>query len=328
MKKLLHRIFITMICLSSAWSVQAYNIQINGIYYNTIGIGNVEVTFAQYGVSSYSGDIVIPETIETPNLTTYTVTSIGDNAFVGCSGINSITLPNTITTIGMFSFDNCSGLTEIILPANLKSLGECPFIGCTSLTKVVCLSLTPPTWEKVDWDDTFDYAYIYVGSNAMSNYQSTLPWAYTKLRTYYTLSVTSSTAGTVKVSKVSPYYMSNEEVTIEAIVTTEGYVFSQWSDGNTENPRTLTMNKDYTLSAQYTKGGNAIKDIDNAGTKVYTVNGTLYIENATAGTQVAVYNLLGQVVKSAKIQEGNNSFNLASGVYLVKCDGKIVKVQL
>ncbi|MBQ6209968.1 MAG: leucine-rich repeat protein, partial [Prevotella sp.] len=41
------------------------------------------------------------------------VTTIGDGAFHGCSGLTSITIPNSVTTIGDGAFHGCSGLTSI-----------------------------------------------------------------------------------------------------------------------------------------------------------------------------------------------------------------------
>ena len=64
------------------------------------------------------------------------ITSIGDNAFHGCSGLTELTLPNSITSIGWYAFGGCSGLTELTLPNSLVSIGTCAFFGCSGLTEL------------------------------------------------------------------------------------------------------------------------------------------------------------------------------------------------
>ncbi|MCR5701134.1 MAG: leucine-rich repeat domain-containing protein [Lachnospiraceae bacterium] len=64
------------------------------------------------------------------------VTSIGEWAFDGCTGLTSITLPNSVTSIGDCAFFGCKGLTSITLPDSVKSIGESAFSGCTGLTSI------------------------------------------------------------------------------------------------------------------------------------------------------------------------------------------------
>ena len=61
------------------------------------------------------------------------VTSIGNYAFSGCSGLTSVTIGNSVTSIGECAFYGCSGLTSVTIPNNVTSIGEKAFSGCKSL---------------------------------------------------------------------------------------------------------------------------------------------------------------------------------------------------
>ena len=64
------------------------------------------------------------------------VTSIGDGAFNGCIGLTSITIPNSVTSIGNYAFAYCTGLTSVTIPDSVTSIGGSAFSGCTGLTSV------------------------------------------------------------------------------------------------------------------------------------------------------------------------------------------------
>ncbi len=82
-----------------------------------------------------SGDIVIPSSVSHEGKT-YSVTSIGSVAFYGCSGLTSITIPNSVTSIGNDAFYRCSGLTSITIPNSVTSIGGEAFSGCKVLTSI------------------------------------------------------------------------------------------------------------------------------------------------------------------------------------------------
>ena len=79
--------------------------------------------------------IKIPSNVES-NGQTYTVTSIGDDAFDHCLSLTSVNIPDGVTSIGDYAFDNCYSLTRVTIPGSVTSIGNCAFSFCTGLTSV------------------------------------------------------------------------------------------------------------------------------------------------------------------------------------------------
>ena len=68
------------------------------------------------------------------------VTSIGENAFCGCSGMTSVDIPNSVTTIGKGAFYGCEGLTNVTIGKSVASIGENAFCGCSGLASITVAS--------------------------------------------------------------------------------------------------------------------------------------------------------------------------------------------
>jgi hypothetical protein len=64
------------------------------------------------------------------------VTSIGDNAFFECTDLTGITIPNSVTSIGLGAFANCTSLASVTIPDSVTSIGKAAFGSCRSLTSV------------------------------------------------------------------------------------------------------------------------------------------------------------------------------------------------
>lgn len=128
------------------------------------------------------------------------VTSIGFNAFSGCSGLTTITIPNGVTSIELYAFDGCSALTSITIPNSVTSIGSSVFDGCKDLTSVIigneinsiisrafarCSALTdfycyaeyvPNTADKVFENTPVDNATLHVPSGIVDVYKNVAPW--------------------------------------------------------------------------------------------------------------------------------------------------------
>ena len=135
---------LLILSLFSSFSALAYDCKVDGIYYD---LNNDDKTasvtymglYTSDNKDAYVGNIIIPESI-TYSGTTYSVTSIGDNAFWGCSGLTSVTIPNSVSYIGKYAFASCSGLTSVTVDKNngtYDSRNNCNAIIETSTNKLI-----------------------------------------------------------------------------------------------------------------------------------------------------------------------------------------------
>ena len=97
------RIFLLFSLLLGVLSAWAYDVELDGIFYN-LDKENKTASVASY---SYKGAVEIPETISVDGKA-YTVTNLGDMCFYGCSGLTSITIPHSVTSLGEWCFMPCS----------------------------------------------------------------------------------------------------------------------------------------------------------------------------------------------------------------------------
>ena len=166
--------FITiLLAVLMSMPMFAYDFENNGIYYE-IGLNNtVSVT---EGNTKYSGDIVIPSRV-TYDGKTYSVASIGNNAFGGCGGLTSITIGNGVTLIGENAFWYCVGLTSVTIGNSVTYIDGWAFYGCKSLTTIVSGRTNPVDInERVFPDLTYSTAKLIVPPGTKSAYQSKSGW--------------------------------------------------------------------------------------------------------------------------------------------------------
>ena len=160
-----------------------------------------------FGTSSYIGGVATPQSYyvdstSSATSTTYyipsslkSVTVTGGNilrgAFYNCSGLTSITIPNSVTSIGSSAFYNCTGLTNVTIPDSVKSIGYGAFSGCSSLE-----SITIPfvgANAGVTSSDNFQYPFGYIfGTSSYTGGVATPQSSSTSSTTYDTYYIPSS----------------------------------------------------------------------------------------------------------------------------------------
>ena len=197
------------------------------------------------------------------------VTSIGDWAFWGCSSLTSVTIPNSVTSIGAYAFRGCSSLTSVTIPNSVTSIGDGTFRDCSSLTSVTignsvtsigyeafygCSGLTSVTIpnsvtsiEIYAFEGCTGLTAIYVPCGEMERFKqmlnndsrindhAPLPYTITINATNGNVTYPQTTCDDMQLTATPDY----------------GYHFSQWSDGNTDNPRAIELTCDTTFTAEF-----------------------------------------------------------------------------
>ncbi|MGN0473923.1 MAG: leucine-rich repeat protein [Acutalibacteraceae bacterium] len=114
----------------SAHSSSLTNINVdenNSAYVSENGVlFNKSKSFLHSYPARKTGKYIIPDS----------VTSIGEWAFINCSGLTSVTIPDSVTSIGGSAFAYCSGLTSVTIPDSVTSIGSGAFHDCSGLTNV------------------------------------------------------------------------------------------------------------------------------------------------------------------------------------------------
>ena len=109
----------------------AYSVSVDGISYEIVPKEGVATVIS----GPCSEEIIIPSSIVYDGKT-YSVASIGNSAFQGCTDLTSVTIPSSVKSIGDSAFQGCTGLTSVTIPSGLTSIGNSVFFGCRNLSSI------------------------------------------------------------------------------------------------------------------------------------------------------------------------------------------------
>ena len=281
---------------------------------NTIVIPNSVTSIGTNAFSFCSG----LKTVTIPN----SVTSIGTNAFSFCHGLKTVTIPNSVTDIGDEAFYYCTGLKTVTIGNSVKSIGDKAFYHCSSLEHVTSKAVTPPQIWAMTFDD---YGMpFYVPAGCKPKYAEAEYWNnFTDIReTGVTLHTVTANATDETMGYVmgAGEYPQGSTATLVAVPFGQNY-FVRWNDGNTDNPRTITVTGDMTFTAEFAPVGSAVETLENGERGIYATGRTLHVENG--GESYRVYTAAGRLVYT-----GNDSSVTLSapGMYIVHTGDRSQKV--
>ena len=253
-----------------------------------------------------AGDLVIPETVSYCG-TTYTVTGLSTHNFMmgtfyNCKTLTSVYVPNSVKTMGDYVFGYCPLLVSVHLPDSITSIPNMAFEGCTSLPSITigrCVrnifsdaflhcyaiselhllaSVAPTVGYRALWDIP-DTARVYIPCGSTSSYAAVPELnnhfsAFIEVPTYVLeVSADDETHGSVEI--VSEPTCDNPQAELLATAN-EGYHFDHWSNGSTDNPLTITLTTDTSLTAFFALDSLSVSVVSNDETMGSVTGGGTY----------------------------------------------------
>ena len=346
----LRALFLSLAVLLSL-PMLAVEVEIDGINYELVS----KLKQATVISGKYSGKVIIPESVEHEGAA-YSVTSIGWGAFSYCSGLTSVTIPNSVTSIRNYAFRGCSGLTSVTIGNSVKSIGGVAFSGCLELLDVYCYAENVPSTYSSAFDGSYpEYATLHVPDASIFSYKATAPWSSfgkivglsggepeqpeqpevekcaTPVVTYAEgkLSFSCETEGAEFVTNVvaedaKKYYDAEIELSLAYNIE----VFA--TKANCENSDTVSV------ALVWVENGNVDEEtgvisVPAAPVLVQGNGGVLSVSGVAKGTDVVVYTISGTEVARATATDGTATIStgLQSGtIVVVKFGNKSVKVRI
>ena len=109
--------------------------EVDGNTYTYMPLNDSTVKLTGFSTTAAAANVEIPSTA-TLNGKVYSVVSIGDSAFIGCTALKSVRFEASIKSIGSHAFAYCTALKSVQFEAPIESIGDGAFLECTELGEV------------------------------------------------------------------------------------------------------------------------------------------------------------------------------------------------
>lgn len=194
----------------------------------------------------------------------YSLLNSGTSAitFFG-GGIKNCIIGDNITRIGSYAFYGYTALESITIPNSVTNIGSSALSGCTGLNQIRTEAATPPTISSSTFANVNKSIPVYVAARTANQYRVAPYWSdFTNIYDIYTVTLESAEHGSVS----GPEWCIYDSVTTITANADEGYHFVQWSDGDTNNPRSVHVTNDTTLIASFAINSYTVTLSGNNGT--------------------------------------------------------------
>jgi hypothetical protein len=164
------------------------------------------------------------------------------------------TIPNSVKIIGDRAFEGCMGLTSVTIGTSVTTIGNSAFFGCTGLTEMYIKVSTPPSVGSNAFSGVSNTIPVHVPCGSEIIYQSDSGWSsFSNIigDIFPNISVQSNYNAMGIVSITQANTCANNSTAIITATAYTGCRFVQWNDGNTQNPRTITVTKDTAFTAEF-----------------------------------------------------------------------------
>lgn len=149
MSKLIRFMGSGMMVFVAVLGANAESFSFEGIIYNITSDSTCEV--GRQTPSEISGAVVLPSSVSDESGKSYTLTAISNFAFVTCSALTEVSIPESVTNVGNSSFSKCNALKVVRFAGAPATVGS----NCFSESEAIAEVYTPgfARWISTDFKD-------------------------------------------------------------------------------------------------------------------------------------------------------------------------------